>query len=177
MDNESPRISDLKQRMYHLTMYNISEIQKGIQSYHAGIEYSLKFRETYEYKRWAWYDKVVIILNGGTSHNIINLTFEEPRGTMEDHVQALKDNNILHAVFNEYDLNNATSAIAFLCDEKVWDKETYPDPVVLADPAWDTLSSTDRKEKVRMNFEKQLKTLYGEKVAFLREWLKQFKLA
>lgn len=167
----------LKQRMYHLTMYNISEIQKGIQSYHAGIEYSLLFGDTPEYKKWAWYDKVVIILNGGTSHHVVNFTEAEPQGTMEKVVYDLKANLIPCATFHEYDLNDSLSGIAFLCDETVWDKETYPDPVVAPDPAWDTLSSVDRRAKVQVEFDKQMVALYGAKVAFLREWLKQFRLA
>lgn len=167
----------LKQRMYHLTMYNISEIQKGIQSYHAGIEYSLMFGDTPEYEQWAKNDKVVIILNGGTSHHVVNFTKEEPQGTMEKAVYDLKANLIPCATFHEYDLNDSLSGIAFLCDETVWDKETYPDLVVVPDPTWDTLSSADRRVLVQVEFEKQMVERYGKRVAFLRDWLKQFRLA
>lgn len=166
-------MNTLKQRMYHLTMYNISEIQKGIQSYHAGMEYAIQHWHSHEFQRWVQDDKTVIILSGGTSNNQPLNEF----GSMEKALVDLKTNNIPFAVFREPDLNGATSGIAFLCDETVWDKETYPDPVVAPDPAWEVLSKEDRRIKVEVEFDIQIAKRYGEKVAFLREWLKQFRLA
>lgn len=171
-------MTTLKQRMYHLTMYNISEIQKGIQSYHAGIEYLLIYGDTPEFRQWARSDKTVIILNGGTSNDRLTPNGDwVSQGTMEKAIYALKGNLIPCATFHEPDLNNSLSGIAFLCDETVWDKETYPDPVVVPDPAWDLLTKEERRVAAKAQYDSLLVGNYGQKVAFLREWLKQFKLA
>jgi len=148
--------------MYHLVLYNISPIQQGIQAYHAGIEYSLKYGDSKEYKQWSKKDKTVIILNGGVSNRGANYIYDKK--CIESHYFSLQRNNIPVVYFNEPDLNDATTALAFLVDETVWDKEKYPDPTVI----------------VKYNdeiFYNSLKEMYGEKVAFLRTWLPQFRLA
>ncbi len=87
-------------------MYNLSQIQIGIQSLHAAIEYSLKYGKDKEYQEWAKTHKTVILLNGGTSNNV------QP-GTMELNYMRLIDNKVKCAAFYEPDLNNSLSAIAF----------------------------------------------------------------
>lgn len=154
----------LEQRMYHLVMYNISPIQQGIQCYHAGIEYSLSFGENQDYKDWANIFKTVIILNGGTS-NANKLT----PGTMEKHSFELYKMGIDAAYFREPDLNDAMTALAFLVDERVFNKEKYPDPIgYLERPR----NETERESNIIL-----LKLAYDERTAILREWLKQFRLA
>lgn len=157
----------LKQRMYNLVLYSLSPIQQGIQSYHAGIEYALKYGDTEEYKQWAKKDKTIIILNGGTSnkegHSVYDYSSLTAFGTMETYYSTLFENHIPFACFYEPDLNNCTSAIAFLVNEKVWDKEKYPD--------------TLEKFNDPRSFDDWLKGTYGTQVAFLRTFLKQFKLA
>lgn len=157
----------MKYRMYHLVMYNISPIQQGIQAYHAGMEYAQKYWDNKDFRNWLKNDKTVILLNGGTSHHI----FESPlTGTMEQHETSLEFKNIKCASFNEPDLNDSTSAIAFLVDERVWDKETYPDYEFD-----DVLRMEEEK-----NTEQYYKWVYlvgGEKNVWLREFLSQFKLA
>src|ERR1035437_302198 len=112
----------MKYRMYHLTMYNISEIQKGIQSYHAGMEYAKLFWNDEDFQSWLENDKTVIILNGGTSNESL-----EYRGTMEETINVINGElNIKFATFREPDLNNSLSGIAFLVPEQVYDKENYP---------------------------------------------------
>lgn len=119
-----------KQRLYFLVMYNISEIQKGIQAGHAQQEYCNKYFETPEFQQWAQHDKTWMVMNGGTSNqsgaNMYN--YDMAIGSMEMYLEELKLNNIKCAAFNEPDLNNATSAIAFLVGEKSFDKVNYPDP-------------------------------------------------
>lgn len=159
----------LRQRMYHLVLYSLSPIQKGIQAYHAGVEYMLKYGDTEEYKQWSEIDKTVIILDGGTSNKegrsaYDNIAVSSNFGTMEKHHQTLHENKIPFACFFEPDLNNSTTAIAFLVDEKVWDKEKYPDPLIPTDYDKDYALS-------------QLTSWYGGETAFLRIFLKQFKLA
>lgn len=149
--------------MYHLVMYNISPIQQGIQAYHAGMDYVMKWGESIEFVQWLMHDKTVIILNGGTSNNNRNL---EVYGTMQQHLDELNSQNINTGIFYEPDLNDALSAIAFLVPEQVWDKENYPDYPV--------------GEGGDVDAEPYYKWVYlmgGEKNVWLRQFLSQFKLA
>ena len=70
----------LELRMYGFTMYNLSEIQKGIQFGHTVVEYGLKHFKDKDYQDWANNHKTFIILNGGTS----NSGEKTDQGSMED---------------------------------------------------------------------------------------------
>ncbi len=96
-------------RMYHFVMYNLSGIQKGIQSYHAGVEYGNKYSNDDNYKKWANEDKTVIILDGGGSNDMI------------ERMKELRELDVDYATFMEPDLNMSLSAIAFLVDESIYD--------------------------------------------------------
>ena len=149
--------------MYHLVMYNISPIQQGIQAYHAGIEYANRYFNDEDYKQWRLIDKTVIILNGGTSHNIGG-----ELGTMELHVQTLANNGVKKfAVFHEPDLNNSTAAIAFLVPAKVWDKESYPN--------WERLSIEE--QDAWGDYDNYVNKVIGKDNEWMRNFLSQFRLA
>jgi hypothetical protein len=96
-------------------MYNLSGIQKGIQSLHATVEYSNCYGQDKNYLQWSNVDKTVIILDGGSSGDMLKLA------------EKLWGYDIKHANFYEPDLNNAMSAIAFLVGENVYnfDIEKY----------------------------------------------------
>lgn len=117
-------------RMYCLTLYNISEIQKGIQSLHGVVEYGQKYKDDEDYNLWANKHKTVILLNGGISTN--PNTFDEffdsstIKGSMEKHELWLRENNIKYSVFNEPDLNYSTTSLCFLTDERIFNKQKYP---------------------------------------------------
>lgn len=164
--------SKLEYRMYHLVPYNISKIQMAIQSYHAGIEYSLKYGNTIEYKKWAKLDKTVIILNGGTTNNDT-----KKLGTLQKHLDTLTSNKIKVSWFKEPDLNDAVTAIAFLVDERVWNLTKYPNPNLLVPIGLD-IESNYISSKLDENILKaKLKKLYDAEVSFLRLFLRNFKLA
>ena len=110
--------------MYFLVPYNLSEIQKGIQAGHAVVEYGLLNWEQLEYQKWAKNDKTFIILNGGTFND-----GEGCPGRMNVALKTLMKEGIRVAAFREPDLNNGLSAIAFLVDERVFNKDKYPYPV------------------------------------------------
>jgi len=122
-------------RMYGLVPYNISPIQQAIQFGHAVVEYSQSIRKsnktTYlnKYNDWADNWKTFMILNGGTSNHSVNRyqPNEEFTGTMESHLLTLKNMGIPVAEFYEPDLNDMLSAIVFIVDEEVFNKEDYPD--------------------------------------------------
>ena len=122
----------LELRMYGLVPYNISPIQQGIQFNHANDNYSLEYgvdNEQYDNFRREW--KTNILLNGGTSNegHVIEQGFKHIRyvGTMQKHLADLKANDIKVSTFYEPDLNSMLTAIVFLVDERVFNKELYPD--------------------------------------------------
>ncbi len=90
-------------------MYNLSGIQKGIQSGHAALEYADLFKDDPIYKEFIEKHKTFILLDGGGSGDMLNRHDE------------LIDLGIPFAVFEEPDLNNAMSAIAFILKESQYD--------------------------------------------------------
>ena len=115
----------LEQRMYGLVPYNISPIQQGIQFGHAVVEYGIRIYHGHAddaYLQWARNDKTFIILNGGTTNNN-----SEQWGTLNQAVLELGRLRVQKATFNEPDLGDQLTAVVFLVDERVWDKEKYPE--------------------------------------------------
>lgn len=102
-------------RMYCIVMYNISTMQKGVQSAHCCLEYANKYKNDEDLIKYIEEDKTMIILDGGTSTDLIELD------------NFLTENEIKHAAFVEPDLNYAISCVCFLADERVWNKKDYPD--------------------------------------------------
>ena len=102
-------------------MYNLSGIQKGIQAGHAALEYVKAYGFDADPNSLSESDcktnlvefitnhKTFIILDGGTS------------STMLDRMRELDMLDIPWAGFQEPDLNNSTSAIAFLISEEDYD--------------------------------------------------------
>lgn len=155
----------LEFRMYGLVPYNISPIQQGIQFGHAVVEYSNVHFNDEDYQKWAKQDKTFIILNGGTTNSDL-----ESLGTLNKHLQSLFDNKIKFEFFQEPDLGNQLTAIVFLVDERVFNKTKYPD----FEPSRYAKYST---WKYRKEFNGWSKKIGGQKNVFLREFLKNFKLA
>jgi hypothetical protein len=113
-----------EKRMYVLVPYQLTGIQKGIQALHAVVEYQTMLGHYPIYKEWATEWKTVILLDGGTTNDgKIGLYGHEPfMGTLNESVQILRTNHIQCATFQEPDLQNALTGVAFICDEKVFDK-------------------------------------------------------
>jgi len=113
-------------RMYFFVPYNISEIQKGIQAGHAALEYAEKFGQGLPYEEFIMNHKTWVILNGGTT-----MDFDADRsgksGDLNLIAQQLYGEHIDFSYFREPDLNNALTALCFLADERVYDREKYPD--------------------------------------------------
>lgn len=158
---------DLIQRMYAIVLYNLSPIQQGIQAQHAITEYAQSFFNTVQYQRWAQVDKTTIILNGGSSIKL------------EESFKYLVDNQIVDlAFFKEPDLFNGMTAIAFLADERIWDREKYPDRLP-------DISTTDLNTGITIvpaihrvfNVEAFKEQIGGEKNFLLKEFLSKFRLA
>jgi hypothetical protein len=157
----------LEYRMYGLVPYNLSPIQQGIQFGHAVVDYRESIERNKEllgvYKAWAKKDKTFIILNGGTTNNT---SFK--LGTLNKHMFNLIGAGIKVQEFHEPDLNDALTAICFLVDERVFNKEKYPDFVVNGDSP----IKIQNKE-----YSKWVESIGGKKNAFLRDYLKPLRLA
>lgn len=194
----------LEKRMYFLVPYNISPIQQGIQAGHAVVEYGLEHGKNKEYEDWAVNWKTFIILNGGTSNSGLEKYYgmDNELGSMEQHLKTLKDNGIICSWFKEPDLNYCLTGISFIVDERVFNKKEYLDF-----DDWYKENETNYKKEVNdlesvknakslsshyndvynISYEEMAiidaykdiwkKYIGGEKIIFLRNFLKNFRLA
>lgn len=104
----------MKYRMYSFVLRQLNPMQKGVQTTHAVVEYETFYGKTKEYQTWANVDKTLIVLDGGTYPEMMEL------------LETLGNENIKHGYFTEEDLNNLVTSITVIADERVWDIETYP---------------------------------------------------
>lgn len=158
-------MKNYKLRMYGLVPYNLSPIQQGIQFSHGIVEAFVNWDQNDRdlLNQWANDDKTVIILNGGTTNkSTLRL------GTLNQHAHTLNTNGIKCSYFSEEDLGDQLTVVCFLVDERVWDKEKYPDFTprnnLLFYPEQDPL------------YKDWMDSIGGEKNVFLRKFLSQFKL-
>jgi len=185
----------LELRMYGLVPYNISPIQQAIQFGHAVVEYGQNVKsydvinniELKKYNDWADSWKTFIILNGGTSNHSINRYHQSDEpfiGTMESNLITLEQNNIEVATFYEPDLNDMLSAVVFIVDEKVFNRKKYPDFENWVIENYGELINGN-VERIKYSNNKEDQKIYqswvelvgGEKNVFLRDFLKNFRLA
>ena len=173
--------------MYFFVPYNISEIQKGIQAGHVALEYAYDYGRTEEFQSFVKNDKTWIILNGGTTCSR-NLALENSHdaGTLNQIVSSLVEHYIPHSVFYEPDLNYALTAVCFLADERVWDREKYVDARKYIYGIYNDKTFEEQAKDISDNiffslcekdYSKWLKEIGGKKNAFLRELIKDKRLA
>jgi hypothetical protein len=192
----------LELRMYGLTPYNISPIQQGIQFGHAVVEYGQKMKYLGEhnqslntqYNDWADNWKTFIILNGGTSNHSVNRYSDTKDffGSMENNLKLLEDNGVEVGTFYEPDLNDMLSGIVFIVDERIFNKKDYPDfsdwlmsskyaeLIRTFDTDVNTIAeyiknSTNKEDQKA--YKEWINLVGGEKNVFLRDFLKNFRLA
>jgi hypothetical protein len=159
-------------RMYGLVPYNISPIQQGIQFGHAVVEYGLEFGNSPEYQKWANEDKTFIILNGGTTNTRWD-EIDNYVGSLNNHRQLLSDEDVQFRSFFEPDLGDQLTAVVFLADDRVFDKKIWPDyngtfyvdGTPEATEYWNWIMKFDESEQE------------ARRIVFLREFLKNFRLA
>jgi len=153
----------LELRMYGLVPYQLSGIQKGIQFGHAVVRYSLK-NNNQRYRNWAKHWETFIILNGGTTNNNLKKS-----GTLNIYASTLKELGIKTAEMYEPDLGDQLTAVVFILDERVFNKEKYPD---YAEWSKDKLVGQSRIWRKQW-----LKLIGGEKNEKIRAFISKFKLA
>jgi hypothetical protein len=126
-------------------------------------------------------------LNGGTTNNELDQSINNYKGTLNQVKSAIIQHNwkyrkvegfipIEYADFYEPDLNNALTAVCFICDQRVWDYEMvlewedyYKDYYSYQDGFSDA-----SEDEVREKWEEEIG---GTNNVFLRELIKEKKLA
>lgn len=108
-------------RMYSMVLRQLNPMQKGIQSLHSVVEYGEMVKQDNvsvltkkAYNKWANHDKTMIVLDAGTSMDLVDVIFK------------LKELNVPHTVFHEPDLYGCITSVCFIADERVWDTKKYP---------------------------------------------------
>lgn len=153
----------LEQRMYSIVLYNLSPIQKGIQAYHASIDFQLLYGNDRDYQRWAQIDKTVIVLDGGGS------------GQLQKHIDFLNSLDVKGCMFHEPDLFGGFTAISFLVDERVWNREKYPD--IDTGKGFDKYSMGTVALGQVFNLESFKESIGGENNFQLMQYLSKLRLA
>jgi hypothetical protein len=167
MDNKP-----LELRMYFFVPYNISPIQQAIQAGHAALEYARKFGQSEIFQDFVNNWKTWIILNGGTTNSRRDLS-GEILGSLDQIGDILVEHEIEFAWFNEPDLNDALTAICLICDERVFNREDYPDfldyILNIAYPKNDHIPDAKSVVEMRMTPIEELQTTYSE---YYKEWVR-----
>lgn len=103
----------MEYRMYCLVLRQLNGINKGIQAAHACLEYANAFHNELDYQKYINVDKTLIMLDGGTFHDLVDIDNQ------------LCNFGVNHAFFAEPDLGDIITAVCFIADERVWDREKY----------------------------------------------------
>ena len=161
----------LEYRMYGLVAYQLcGTIHAGIQFGHAVVEYGRNTKDLGQperiYNQWADNDKTFIILNGGTTNNN-----PDKLGSLNQHYNLITEKTRT-AFFCEPDLGDQLTAFVFLVDERVWNRELYPDfiPVDYHAASFDENIELER-------YTKWVTSIGGNVNVFLRDYLKNLRLA
>lgn len=180
--NSQPRKSAmyLEYRMYGMVPYQFrNTAHVGIQHGHAVSKYQRAVvGQPLEpiYNKWIDEDVTIIVLNGGTTNNN-----PERLGSLNKNMITLRENGVFVQDFYEPDLNDALTGIAFLVDERVFNREVYPDFVPETLP-WGKKKPSEKEVsemevKNAKNYEHWVEKIGGPSNAFLRTFLRSFQLA
>ena len=157
--------------MYFFVPYQLTGIQQGIQCGHASIEYMMKYWKELDCVDFRENWKTWVILNGGTTNSKTDET-NKPIGTLNQIHHDLWLNSINYALFHEPDLQDALTAVCFICDERVFNKELYPN---FMDWILDVKMYPDARKVIPNANERMLRNLSKEKCEeFFPEYYKEW---
>lgn len=165
---------NLELRLYGMVPYQLTGMQGGIQYGHAKDIYSINY-DNKQYKDWLHNWKTYIVLNGGTTN-----TNKHRLGTLNKHVLTLRSFGLKVAEFYEPDLGDQLLGVVFILDERVFDREKYPDFnkwMELNYTAEQIVEANNLKRKKDIYYRKWLRTLGGENNLKIRNFISKFKLA
>jgi len=183
-------MNKLEKRLYFFVPYNISPIQQAIQAGHAALEYAHKYKDDPEYIDFVENWKTWIILNGGTTNS--QRDFDSVSlGSLNQIADQLLEKGVKFHYFKEPDLEDALTAVCFLCDEKVFNYTDYPDfhEWIINQDIIDEDQKLNSFLELRNKTPEKLKELFpgmyplwvrqmgGEENLFLRQLLRNKKLA
>ena len=193
---DNSKFSEIKEpelRMYFFVPYNISPIQQAIQAGHAALEYADKYAGDEQFIMFVREHKTWVILNGGTTNE--RRDFDGiVMGSLNQIADSLLENDIPFSYFQEPDLNDALTAVCFICDERVFNRKDYPN---FLDYIFDVkmypeargampeqnyvmlkmLSAEKQQELFPDYYKEWVRFVGGVKNVFLRELIKDKKLA
>lgn len=159
----------LELRAYFFVPYNISEMQRGVQGIHAAFRYGRKFANDETFQHFVDNCETVIILNGGTTDD--ERDFEGfVAGTLNQIADDLLKNEIPFTYFIEPDLNHALTALCFIADERVYDKEHYPDFVNYLIDNYKANALAQEIVGIRMLSNEELITAHS---GYYKEWVRE----
>ena len=161
----------LELRMYGLAIYQLHGKHMGIQFQHAVTRFSRKYQDTEDYINWADSNETSIVLQGGTT----NLN-PERLGTINIHHKTLVENGIECVPFYEPDLGDQMTSIAFIVDERVFNRKKYPDFGYYYNEEKDTTLKYDWWKPDVKQSEEWIDNIGGQKNYFLREYLRKLDL-
>ena len=176
-------MNNLELRMYGMVPYNISPIQQGIQFGHAVVEYGQKMKYLGEhnqslniqYNDWADNWKTFIILNGGTTNN--KIVEGKYLGSLNNHKSTLDKIGIYNVTFDEPDLGDQLTAIVFIVDERVFNKEKYPYFNFKIKQQVDLNNPTFSDDTEKQEWTLWVQSIGGWKNLELRNFIQNFRLA
>jgi hypothetical protein len=157
-------MKNLEKRLYGFVNYQLTGIQKGIQFGHAAVKLGREISKSDDEElKEIWNDWVdnwqtFIILDGGTTND--NTLYP---GTINQYYDKFIEAGIPCQRFREPDLGNQVTAFVFLADERVFNRKKYPD----FEKKWYNLPF----------YNNWVKSIGGEKNLFLRNFLRDKKLA
>ena len=172
----------LELRMYFFTVSSLCGISKGIACGHASLEYAYLYGQSQEFIDFIQQHKTWIILNGGTTNDERDLD-DKPLGTLNQIGDALDENDIKFSHFREPDLNHALTALCFIADERVFNKKDFHDfkdflsGISKSYIEANNLTYDETKERYHTDYKEWIRGIGGIKNEFLRDLIKDKKLA